>query len=146
MSTPEYSEFGPVWVAQEYETTDECAPCSHMTWRVADLDDYVIAWDMSESTAKHTALVLNTHEQLWKAATQALAQLERHDAGTANAIRVEFKNALESATAIRRCDDCGGVLFPKSGWIHYNEIQPRGKKAVAVCDMCHSTRAEKEGA
>jgi hypothetical protein len=33
--------------------------------------------------------------RLWMAATQALAQLERHDRGTADAIRMEFKDILK---------------------------------------------------
>lgn len=56
---PQYSQLGPIWTIEEYETTDECAPCSRMTWKVVDLDDYVIAYDLSEKNAKLIAQSLN---------------------------------------------------------------------------------------
>lgn len=49
-----------------------------------------------ESLSVRLACAHNASNSLWNAATQALAQLERHDPGTADAIRAEFSGALKS--------------------------------------------------
>lgn len=104
--TPEYSTKGPVWTVCPMETYVECEVGTVIVWLVVDLDfdhkNYCgksIAECAVESEARSIANALNNQADLWKAATQALAQLEKHDAGTADAIRAEFKTALAAARA-----------------------------------------------
>lgn len=49
--------------------------------------------------------LLEEHRELWMAATQALAQLEKYDSGTADAIRQEFKRGLKRAAIAKATGD-----------------------------------------
>lgn len=97
---PEYSEYGPVWIAESYETTDECAPSSRTTWCVKDLDGYEIALDCPESAAKHIAIALNNHARMVSALTRILEI--NGSSGGAKSLVAEFKHiAAEAITNLR---------------------------------------------